>query len=125
MDGFIGVIVIFVLHYSSSNGQTTTETEVYSGTPSGQIDNDTESEFPPIVEDVLSTSVDKGMLPVYDFTKFFLDKVIAVNTLTELSKKASEINALHINFLKFMVHLLCVFFGYSLTEHFEANVYFV
>ena len=98
MAKFFGFIVLIVLYNGSfCMGQTTQESETYTGTPLGQIDNDTESGFPPIGEDVLSTSIDKGMMPIYDITKFFLDKVIAVNTLAELNRKASNFY-LHISF---------------------------
>ena len=78
-------------HYST--GQNTTgsgaDVESYTRTPSGQTGNDTEDGFPPIGENVLSSSLDKGMVPIYDLTKFFLEKVIAVHPLTDLNAKVS------------------------------------
>ena len=65
------------------------DTMGYTGTLSEQSGNDADPGLPPIGEDVLSTSLDKGMMPVYDLTKFFLDKIIAVHTLTDLNGKVS------------------------------------
>ena len=88
---WIGTLVVLQIgHHSKGQNTTGVDVEFYTRTPSEQTGNDTEGGFPPIGENVLSSSLDKGMVPIYDLTKFFLEKVIAVHTLTDLNAKVSS-----------------------------------
>ena len=64
--------------------------ESFTRIPSEQNGNDTHSEFPEIGEGVLTSSLDKGMVPIYDLTKFFLETAMAVNPLAELYAKVCK-----------------------------------
>ena len=87
---WIGTLVVLQIgHHSSGQNTTGADVESYTRTPSEQTGNGTEGGFPSIGENVLSSSLDKGMVPIYNLTKFFLEKVIAVHPLTDLNAKVN------------------------------------